>query len=294
MKSRNLKPKILVTGGAGYIGSHTVIKLLEKGYEVLVLDNLSNSKLEILDRIFSLTGKKVDFVRGDIKNRKIIKNILKKNLINLVIHFAGLKAVEDSEKFTLKYYENNVLGSLILFQEMKLYGVKKIIFSSSATVYGEHKKKKYNEETPLNPINVYGRTKLIIENILKDIQKSDKSWNIAILRYFNPIGAHPSGLIGENYEDKPNNLLPYISQVAVGLREKLLVFGNDYPTEDGTGKRDYIHVEDLSSAHLKALNYILNNKSSILTLNLGTGKSYSVLEMIKAYEEVSGKKYLMK
>ena len=290
MLKQNLKSKILVTGGIGYIGSHTIVKLIENGFDILVLDNLSNSNLESIDRITKLTKKKFQFEKGDIRDRSLLKKILKRNSFSAVIHFAGLKAVGESEQYPMKYYENNVLGSLILFEEMEKVGIKRIVFSSSATVYGEHSKNQYDENTPTEPINVYGKTKLIIENMLRDIKKSDKDWEIALLRYFNPIGAHPSGLIGENPSDIPNNLLPYIAQVAEGKREKLFVFGDDYQTPDGTGRRDYIHVQDLAEAHLKALNFLFKNKDKLLTLNLGTGKSSSVLEMIKAFEKASGKK----
>ena len=285
-----MESKILVTGGNGYIGSHTIIKLIETGFEVVALDNLSNSRLEGIDRITKLTKKRFQFEEGDIRDRLFLKKIFNDNFISAVIHFAGLKAVSEAEKYPMKYYENNVLGSLILFEEMALARTKKIVFSSSATIYGEHSKNQYDENTPTKPINVYGRTKLIVENMLRDIKSSDKDWEIALLRYFNPIGAHPSGLIGENPADIPNNLLPYIAQVAGGEREKLFVFGDDYSTPDGTGKRDYIHVQDLAEAHLKSLNLLFKNKNELLTLNLGTGKSYSVLEVIKAFEKASGKK----
>lgn len=282
--------KILVTGGAGYIGSHTLVKLLEEGYDLVILDNLSNSKYEILERVKSITKKNFDFIKGDLSNRKILRKIFNNYFIRSVIHFAGLKAVGESENFPMKYYENNVTGSLSLFQEMALAEVKTIIFSSSATIYGEHSYSRYDEKTPAKPINVYGKTKYIIENILKDIKKSDDNWNIALLRYFNPVGAHSSGMIGENPLGIPNNLFPYIAQVASGLKEKLFVFGDDYPTPDGTCKRDYIHVEDIASAHIDTMNYLLKNKNSLLTLNLGTGKSTSVFEIIKAFEKASGKK----
>jgi UDP-glucose 4-epimerase len=279
---------ILVTGGAGYIGSHTVIRLLESGYHVKVLDNLSNSNPVVLDRIQTICGIRPDFIKGDIRDRDLLKKIFNEKRINAVIHFAGLKAVGDSEKNPLEYYENNVTGSMVLFQEMALANVKHIVFSSSATVYGDPGVVQYKEDTPVNPINVYGRTKLVVEDILRDIKKSDDCWRIAILRYFNPVGAHISGTLGEDPRGIPNNLMPYIAQVAVGEREKLSVFGGDYPTKDGTGLRDYIHVEDLVDGHIAALNALENNAETI-TVNLGTGQPYSVLEMITAFESASSK-----
>lgn len=281
--------KILVTGGAGYIGSHTVVKLIEAGYSVIILDNLSNSNRAIIDRVFEITGRQPAFVKGDIRDRSAIRNIFQKHLISAVIHFAGLKAVGESEMEPLKYYDNNVSGSIILFEEMLLAGVQTLVFSSSATVYGSPGYSKYREDTPLAPINVYGRTKLIIEDILRDIKKAQPSWHIALLRYFNPAGAHESGLIGENPLGSPNNLMPFIAQVAAGRRDKLTVFGNNYPTPDGTGLRDYVHVEDLAAGHLAALNTLNKNQASLITVNLGTGRPYSVLEMIMAFEKVSGK-----
>ena len=279
--------KILVTGGAGYIGSHTVLKLLEENKSLIVFDNFSNSNESVIDRIRQIKDGDLKVIKGDITDRSLVKKIFKKYNIDSVIHFAGLKAVSESELFPIKYYKNNVLGSLILFEEMDLAGVKTIVFSSSATVYGEHPFSKYDENTPLRPVNVYGKTKKVIEDILQDIHKTKSDWRIMILRYFNPIGAHSSGKIGDNPTDYPNNLMPFISQVAIGKRSKLLVFGNNYPTPDGTGKRDYIHVEDLAEAHLKALNFLIQNKNIKKILNIGTGNSYSVLEVVKAFEKAS-------
>lgn len=279
---------LFVTGGLGYIGSHAVVRLLTEGYQVVVLDNLSNSNLSVIDRIDFIAGKKPIFYHGDIRNGSLIKEIFATHKVTAVIHFAGLKAVGDSEKNPLEYYENNVTGSTVLFQEMALANVKHIVFSSSATVYGDPGVVQYKEDTPVNPINVYGRTKLVVEDILRDIKKSDDSWRIAILRYFNPVGAHFSGTLGEDPRGIPNNLMPYIAQVAVGEREKLSVFGGDYPTKDGTGLRDYIHVEDLVDGHIAALNALENNAETI-TVNLGTGQPYSVLEMITAFERASSK-----
>ena len=279
--------KILVTGGAGYIGSHTVLKLLEANKSLIVFDNFSNSNESVIDRIRQIKDGDLKVIKGDITDRSLVKKIFKKYNIDSVIHFAGLKAVSESELFPIKYYKNNVLGSLILFEEMDLAGVKTIVFSSSATVYGEHSFSKYDENTPLRPVNVYGKTKKVIEDILQDIHKTKSDWRIMILRYFNPIGAHSSGKIGDNPTDYPNNLMPFISQVAIGKRSKLLVFGNNYPTPDGTGKRDYIHVEDLAEAHIRALNFLMQNKNIKKILNIGTGNSYSVLEVVKAFEKAS-------
>ena len=290
MKLDSCKKKILVTGGNGYIGSHTSIKLIEAGYSILIYDNLQNSSFEIIDRIKSLTKKDFEFIQGDIRDKGVLKKIFKNNCISSVIHFAGLKAVGESEENPLDYYDNNVLGSLNLFQEMKLANVKSIVFSSSATVYGDPINPKCKETTPLKPINVYGKTKLIVEKILEDIYKSNPSWRIINLRYFNPIGSHRSGIIGENPTGIPNNLIPFISQVAAGKRDKLLVFGDNYDTPDGTGKRDYIHVEDIARGHIAALNKIEKSIDLFENINLGTGKSYSVFELIKDYEEVSGKR----
>lgn len=278
---------VLVTGGAGYIGSHTVVKLLESGSKVLILDNLSNSKRHVVRQLESISCIRPEFVVGDVRDRQCLRSVFKNYNIQSVIHFAGLKAVGESQSNPLRYYDNNVNGSLVLFEEMARAGVKKLVFSSSATVYGDPGLVQYTEGTPVAPVNVYGRTKLMVEDILRDLKASDVSWRIALLRYFNPVGAHVSGMIGEDPSGIPNNLMPFIAQVAVGKRPKLQVFGGDYPTPDGTGKRDYIHVEDLASGHLAALNY-LTRSPELLTVNLGTGRPYSVLEMIRAFEKASG------
>lgn len=281
--------KILVTGGAGYIGSHTVVQLLEAGLPIVIFDNLSNSSRSVLDRIVELTGKHPAFIEGDIRDRVALRNTFKSNSISAVIHFAGLKAVGESEAKPLKYYDNNVSGSIVLFEEMARAGVQTVVFSSSATVYGDPGYEQFPEDTPLAPVNVYGRTKLMVEDILRDLKKAQPYWRIALLRYFNPVGAHVSGMIGEDPSGVPNNLMPFIAQVAVGKREKLSVFGGDYPTSDGTGRRDYIHVEDLAAGHLAALNKLIDSHDSLITVNLGTGRPYSVLEMVRAFEKASGK-----
>ncbi|MBU3619187.1 UDP-glucose 4-epimerase GalE [Polynucleobacter sp. JS-Fieb-80-E5] len=280
--------KILVTGGAGYIGSHTVVQLLNSGKEIVILDNLSNSSLGVIKRIEDLTGRAVEFIEGDIRDRALVRATFEQHTFDSVIHFAGLKAVGESEAFPLKYFDNNVSGSIVLFEEMMLANVNQLIFSSSATVYGNPGSVCYTEETPVSPINVYGRTKLMVEEILRDLQKANPALRIALLRYFNPVGAHESGQIGENPFGKPNNLMPFMTQVAIGAQEKLMVYGNDYPTPDGTGLRDYIHVEDLAAGHLAALKALEQNAS--ITVNLGTGKPYSVFDMIKAFEGASGVK----
>ncbi|NLM73569.1 MAG: UDP-glucose 4-epimerase GalE [Clostridiaceae bacterium] len=280
---------ILVTGGAGYIGSHTCVELLNEGYEVVVVDNLSNSSEKSLDRVRRITGKFLAFYKADINDRQALENIFAKEKIDSVIHFAGLKAVGESVAKPLEYYMNNISGTLVLCDVMRKHGVKDIVFSSSATVYGKPETVPIREDFPLSATNPYGRTKLMIEQILQDIYAADKSWNIVILRYFNPIGAHESGLIGENPKDIPNNLVPYITQVAVGRLECLGVFGNDYNTHDGTGVRDYIHVVDLAVGHVKAIEKI-KDKPGVLIYNLGTGKGYSVLDMVENFEKVCGKK----
>jgi UDP-glucose 4-epimerase len=278
---------ILVTGGLGYIGSHTVVELINKGFKVVILDNLSNSKKSVLKRIQKITLTEPTLYIGDVQDRNFLRKVLQKEAINSVIHFAGLKSVSESEFDPLKYYDNNVMGSLILFEELLNFKVHKILFSSSATVYGSSEITKYTEDTPLLPFNVYGKTKLMVEDILRDLYRAYPFISIALLRYFNPVGAHPSGLIGEDPSGTPNNLMPFITQVAVGMRKKLTVYGNDYSTLDGTGLRDYIHVCDLARGHISALE-ALKDSSQILTLNLGTGLPISVLQMIAAFEAASG------
>jgi len=280
--------KILVTGGAGYIGSHTCVCLLNAGYEVVVCDSLVNSKAESLERVRKITGKPLEFFKGDLCKKKVVKTLFDKYGIGAVIHFAGLKAVGESVEQPLRYYENNIVSTLNLLDEMKKRGVKKFIFSSSATVYGKAETLPITEDSPLSAANPYGRTKLIIEEILKDLYNADKTFGITILRYFNPIGAHESGLIGEDPRGIPNNLFPYIAQVAAGRLKKLSVFGGDWPTPDGTGVRDYIHVVDLAGGHLAALEKLKEGGLNIY--NLGTGNGVSVFEAIKAFETASGKK----
>lgn len=279
---------ILVTGGAGYIGSHTCVELLNAGHDVTVFDNFSNSRPEALARVERITGKKTSLVQGDVRDSVALTRALRGSGATAVIHFAGLKAVGESVQNPLAYYDNNVLGSLKLLQAMQECGVKTLVFSSSATVYGEPRHLPLTEDHPLSATSPYGRTKLVIEEMLRDLFRSDPSWHISILRYFNPVGAHASGLIGEDPRDTPNNLLPFVAQVAVGRRQFLNVWGNDYPTPDGTGVRDYIHVVDLALGHLKALER-LQRHAECLAINLGTGVGYSVLEMVQAFEKASGK-----
>ncbi|WP_281646144.1 UDP-glucose 4-epimerase GalE [Parendozoicomonas sp. Alg238-R29] len=279
---------ILVTGGAGYIGSHTCVELLQKDYDVIVLDNLSNSSPEALRRVEKITGKSVTFVEGDVRDRNILRELFGRYTFDSVIHFAGLKAVGESCQIPLDYYDNNVSGTVILAQEMAAHGVFNLVFSSSATVYGDPASLPIREDFPLSATNPYGRSKLIIEEILGDLYKSDNRWNVALLRYFNPAGAHKSGLIGEDPNDIPNNLMPYISQVAIGLREKLSIFGSDYPTEDGTGVRDYIHVVDLAKGHACAIEK-LRTGCGLKAWNLGVGNGHSVLQMVAAFEKASEK-----
>ena len=280
--------KVLVTGGAGYIGSHTCVLLLEAGYDVVVFDNFSNASEESIKRVEALTGKQVTLIRGDIRDRKSLESVFSQHTIDAVIHFAGLKAVGESVEQPLRYYENNVCGTVLLCEVMAAHGCKSIVFSSSATVYGDPHTTPIKEDFPLSATNPYGRSKLMIEEILRDLYVSDNSWKIVLLRYFNPVGAHVSGMIGEDPNGIPNNLMPFIAQTAVGKREKLSVFGNDYDTHDGTGVRDYIHVVDLAEGHLKALEKIADI-DEVLAVNLGTGKGYSVLDMVKAFEKASGK-----
>jgi len=279
---------ILLTGGAGYIGSHTCVALLENGYNVIVVDNLCNSDATSLDRVQKITGKQISFYQTDLRDKAGVNEIFTNHSIDAVIHFAGLKSVSESVGQPLMYYQNNIDGTLVLCETMQEHAVKNLVFSSSATVYGNPEMVPIKEDAPTAPFNPYGRTKFFIEEILRDFYFADKRWNIALLRYFNPVGAHPIGLIGEDPSDIPNNLMPYISQVAVGKLSELSVFGNDYPTPDGTGIRDYIHVMDLAEGHVKALEKIVSD-SGLVTYNLGTGKGYSVLEMIAAFEKASGK-----
>ncbi len=279
---------ILVTGGAGYIGSHTCVELLNAGHEVTVFDNFCNSNPEVLERIQRITGKSVTLIQGDIRDRAALTQALQTSGAKAVIHFAGLKAVGESVEKPLSYYDNNVAGTLNLLQAMNECGVKTLIFSSSATVYGTPEQLPIPEAHPLSATSPYGQTKLTCEHMLCELYASDPSWRLGILRYFNPVGAHASGLIGEDPQDTPNNLMPFVAQVAVGRREKLNVWGDDYPTPDGTGVRDYIHVVDLALGHLKVLAY-LQATPDCLTVNLGTGSGYSVLDMVTAFEKASGK-----
>lgn len=283
-----VRMKILVTGGAGYIGSHTCLELLAAGCEVVVLDNLSNARQESLRRVAEIAGRAPCFIRGDVRDVQVLRQVFAEHRIEAVIHFAGLKAVGESVEQPLRYYDNNVNGSLSLLQAMDEAGVRRLVFSSSATVYGDPHAVPIREDFPLSATNPYGRSKLIIEDILHDLCRSDPRWQVALLRYFNPVGAHESGLIGEDPNGIPNNLMPFVSQVAIGKRPEVVVFGNDYPTPDGTGVRDYIHVVDLARGHLKALD-ALRNRQGALTVNLGTGRGYSVLEMIKAFGLACGR-----
>lgn len=278
---------VLVTGGAGFIGSHAVLALLQQNYRVIALDNLCNSSALSLRRVERLAGKPISLIVGDVRDSKLLDKIFSENQIDTVFHFAGLKAVGESTEKPLLYYDNNVTGSLSLVQAMEKASVFNLVFSSTAAVYGQPKENPVSEQYPTNPTNPYSYSKLVIEQILQDLAKADSRWSVALLRYFNPVGAHPSGQIGEDPNNTPNNLLPYISQVAVGLSEKLSVFGNDYPTRDGTGIRDYIHVVDLVNGHLAARRYLDTNQGCHIW-NLGIGKGYSVLEMIRAFEQVSG------
>lgn len=279
---------ILVTGGAGYIGSHTVLELLNSGNDVVIIDNLCNSSRESLRRVEALTGRSVTFYEADVCDRSALQTIFAQHAIDAVIHFAGLKAVGESTQIPLKYYQNNIAATLVLCEEMERAGVFRLVFSSSATVYGDPHTVPIQEHFPTSATNPYGRSKLMVEEMLRDIVAADPRWSVVLLRYFNPVGAHISGLIGEDPNGIPNNLLPYIAQVAIGRLKQLSVFGNDYPTPDGTGVRDYIHVVDLSLGHLKALQYIAD-RHGVFTFNLGTGQGYSVLEMVKAFEQASGR-----
>lgn len=280
--------KVLVTGGAGYIGSHMCVLLLEAGYEVVILDNLVNSKRKAVSRIQEITKKDVIFEKADLTDAEATRGVFQRHAFDAVLHFAGLKAVGESCEKPLWYYSNNLTGTLNLLNMMDAFGVKKLVFSSSATVYGSVETMPIAEDSPLGTTSPYGATKLMIENILRDVCEADKELNVALLRYFNPVGAHESGLIGEDPNGIPNNLMPYISQVAIGKLKKIGVFGDDYPTKDGTGVRDYVHVMDLVQGHLLALNK-LGERPGLVTYNLGTGKGCSVLEMIRAFSEASGR-----
>lgn len=280
---------VLVSGGMGYIGSHTVIELIKEKNEVIIIDNLSNSSEIVLERIKEITGVTPKFYKYDLLNESDIEKVFFENKIDSVIHFAALKAVGESVLMPLEYYNNNLISTLNLLKVMKKFNIKNFVFSSSATVYGDAEFIPIPEESELSATNPYGRTKLIIEDILRDLYKSDRTWNIALLRYFNPVGAHESGLIGEEPKGVPNNLMPYITKVAIGVLKELNIYGDDYNTHDGTGVRDYIHVVDLAKGHLKSLDKLKENPG-LVTYNLGTGKGYSVLDLVKAFEKVSGKK----
>ncbi len=280
--------KILVTGGLGYIGSHTCVELMAAGHEVVVVDNLSNSKPSVYERVCRIAGKAFVFVEADVRDGPCLQRLFTEHSIDAVIHFAGLKAVGESVAEPLLYYDNNISGSLVLFEAMERFGIKTLVFSSSATVYGDSASVPIFENFPLSATNPYGRSKLMVEDILRDVALADSTWRIALLRYFNPVGAHESGLIGEDPNGIPNNLLPYIAQVAEGRREHLSVYGQDYPTLDGTGMRDYIHVVDLALGHVKTLDKLAAG-AGVYTYNLGTGRGNSVLEMVRAFEEASGK-----
>ena len=283
-----MKRTILITGGTGYIGSHTLVEFLQAGCELVVADNLSNSKREALQRVERITGKAITFYQVDVRDRTGLQRIFREHDIAAVIHFAGLKAVGESVDKPLEYYDNNVTGSLVLLEVMAAAGVKTLVFSSSATVYGDPHAVPIREDFPLSATNPYGRSKLMIEEILRDLYRADDGWRIALLRYFNPVGAHASGLIGEDPNGIPNNLMPIVARVAVGRLASLAVYGNDYPTQDGTGVRDYIHVVDLALGHLKALD-ALQQRGGLMTVNLGTGNGYSVLDVVRAFESASGR-----
>ena len=284
-----MKPKILITGGAGYIGSHTCVELLQAGFEVLVVDSLCNSKREALRRAESICGKQITFYQADVRDRLALGKIFNEHTVESVIHFAGLKAVGESVLNPMAYYDVNFNGTLVLLEAMSAAGVKKLVFSSSATVYGDPHTVPIKENFPLSATNPYGRGKLMVEDALRDLYRAEPDWRIALLRYFNPVGAHESGLIGEDPNGIPNNLMPILAQVAVGKREALSIYGNDYETQDGTGVRDYIHVVDLAMGHVKALN-ALNLGPRLLTVNLGTGNGFSVLQVVRAFELASGQR----
>ena len=280
--------RILVTGGTGYIGSHTCVQLIEKGWQPVIIDSLVNSKISVLDRIHQITGTRPAFIEGDVRDADLLQKAFREHSIEAVIHFAGLKAVGESVIMPLKYYDNNVHGSVVLMEAMKQCNVKTLVFSSSATVYGDSSEPPWNEHVPTSPTNPYGQSKLMVDQIMADVSVSDTSWSMTSLRYFNPVGAHPSGLMGEDPQGIPNNLMPFLAQVAVGRREVLQVFGNDYPTPDGTGVRDYIHVTDLASGHIAALSYA-HGRSGHHVFNLGSGQGISVLQMQRAFSKACGR-----
>ena len=280
--------RLLVTGGTGYIGSHTCVQLIEKGWQPVIIDSLVNSKISVLDRIHQITGTRPAFIEGDVRDAGLLQKVLREHAIEAVIHFAGLKAVGESVRMPLKYYDNNVHGSVVLMEAMKQCHVKTLVFSSSATVYGDSSEPPWNEHVPTSPTNPYGQSKLMVDQIMADASISDTAWSMTSLRYFNPVGAHPSGLIGEDPQGIPNNLMPFLAQVAVGRREALQVFGNDYPTPDGTGVRDYIHVTDLASGHIAALSYA-HGRSGHHVFNLGSGQGISVLQMQRAFSKACGR-----
>ena len=280
--------KILVTGGTGYIGSHTCVQLIEKGWQPVIIDSLVNSKISVLERIEKITGTRPAFIEGDVRDADLLQKVLRENAIEAVIHFAGLKAVGESVNLPLQYYDNNVHGSVVLMEAMKQCNVKTLVFSSSATVYGDSSVPPWNEHVATSPTNPYGQSKLMVDQIMADVAVSDATWSMTSLRYFNPVGAHPSGLMGEDPQGIPNNLMPFLAQVAVGRREALHVFGADYPTPDGTGVRDYIHVTDLASGHIAALAYA-QGRSGHHIFNLGSGQGISVLEMQRAFSKACGR-----
>ena len=280
--------KILVTGGTGYIGSHTCVQLIEKGWQPVIIDSLVNSKISVLKRIEKITGTRPAFIEGDVRDADLLQKVLREHAIEAVIHFAGFKAVGESVNLPLQYYDNNVHGSLVLMKAMKQCHVKTLVFSSSATVYGDSSEPPWSEHVPTSPTNPYGQSKLMVDQIMADASISDTAWSMTSLRYFNPVGAHPSGLIGEDPQGIPNNLMPFLAQVAVGRREALQVFGNDYPTPDGTGVRDYIHVTDLASGHIAALAYA-HGRSGHHVFNLGSGQGISVLQMHRAFSKACGR-----
>lgn len=280
--------KVLVCGGAGYIGSHTFVELVERGHDVLLFDNFCNASQRVIDHLERVTGKRPHVVAGDIRDTAALRSVFAQFTPDTVIHFAALKSVDESAKKPLEYFDNNISGTINLLNVMREYGVRRLVFSSSATVYGEVEKCPITEDAPLGVTNPYGRTKLVMEQLIGDLCSADRDFHAAILRYFNPVGAHPSGLLGEHPNGTPNNLLPYVSQVAIGSRPYLNVFGNDYPTPDGTGVRDYLHVVDLAKAHLSAIDYLATEQRN-LTVNLGTGRGYSVLEVVREFERASGR-----